>query len=259
MKVGVILVGYNMEEYVQRCLRAWTDARATKLGGHEFVICAVSLPFAGFPITEEDETTFLLDDYAADGKIDWVISQPRNIPETTARGMALQYLKGAGCDITWMVDLDEFYTTAYIQAILSFVEVNPFVAWFRLSLANYVFDEHTRLVDPFTPPRIHRMRVDGYQAHSFSADNDIAYGGTITRDIIPQDRFPSLTIPESIASIKHLTWLNDTSENKARSKAKIRYQLETRNWPTCSFAWDDTQGGLIFNPALPAPKVVRES
>lgn len=253
-RIGIILVGYNMEEYVTPCLDAWIRARAQRLGGHEFVICAVSLPFAGFPNEGPDSTADILKMHLDLGQIDHLITEPKNIPETTARGMALHWLSDQDCDVSWMVDLDEFYTTHDIQQILEFVGDNPWVDWFRLSLKNYVFDDKTYLIEPFQPPRIHRMRVaDGqYQAHSFSADNDIAYGGSVTRDLISQDQFASLVVPPSVAWIRHMTW-----QQGDRARRKIEYQLKGRNWPQCSFAWDEVKG-LVFNPGLPVPKVARD-
>lgn len=253
MTIGVILTGFNMEEYVGPCLDAWRQARDARLDGHDFLICAVSVPFAGFPVSEEDDTVECLAAHLVAGRIDHLIAEPRNIPETTARGMALNWLTLSGADIVWQVDIDEMYEFHEIARIVEFVDANPWAAWFRLSLKNYVFDEQTYLTEPFTPPRIHRVRVDGYRAHSFSGDNDIQYGGAITRDIVPQSRFPSVTVPPSVAWVKHLTW-----QNNDRSRRKIEYQLQGRGWPQCSFAWDDTKG-LVFNPALPVPKVARDT
>ena len=59
-----------------------------------------------------------------------------------------------------------------------------------------------------------------------------------------------MLIPQSVAWVRHITWQNDL-----RAKAKVEYQVH--RWGRCSFAWDDTKG-LIFNPSLPAPKVMRD-
>jgi len=118
------------------------------------------------------------------------------------------------------------------------------VDWFRLSLKNYVFDTSTYLADPFTPPRIHRVNIRGYRAHSFWDDNNVLYCGTITRDLKRDVDFPSLTVPKGVAWIRHDSWLNDS-----RSRRKIEYQVNGRKWPSCSFAWDDSKGGLIWNEA----------
>jgi hypothetical protein len=162
--------------------------------------------------------------------------------------MALNYLLGKPVEIIVQWDSDEVATEDELRCIMGFVDAYPLITWFRLSYANLVFDEHTRLVDPFTPPRIHRVKSGSYRVHSFSGDNDIQYGGTITRDIVSQARFPSATIPEFVAAPRHFSWLNDE-----RSRKKVAYQK--RRWGLCSFDWDDSKGGLIFNPLLPVPKI----
>lgn len=257
-KIGVIYSAYNARDYVAASLAPWVHLmyRYGKMSmpvGHSsrpysFVICAVNVRFAGFEAETEDGTRDLLRAYADRGDVR-LIDAPDNVPETTARGMALQYLRDK-VDAVWQVDADEHYAEADIHAILDYIAANP-ADWYRLSLKNYVFDESTYLIEPFTPPRIHRVNVRGYRAHSFSGDNDIQYGGTITRDIIPQDRFASLTIPASVANPRHFTWLSDD-----RSRRKCAYQWA--RWGNCSFVWDAAKG-LMFNPAMPPPKVARDS
>lgn len=242
MKIGIIYTAFNTEEYVDESLAPWVDAREAKLGGHEFVICAVSLPFAGFDTGPRDQTQYILRDCLDTQSIDHLITEPENIPETTARGMALQWLRGQGCDVSWMVDSDEFYDLGQIERILSFVETRPDVAWFRLCLKNYVFDNQTYLTEPFTPPRVHRLDLGGYAAHSFSQDNDVVYGGRITRDLKPQEAFASVTVPKGVAWMRHLSWMNDD-----RARRKQAYQV-TR-WGRSDFAWDDIRG-LIWRDGV---------
>lgn len=249
-KYGIILTGYNCREYYASCLDAWIKARKFQLGCHEFVICAVSVKFAGFPNDGDDGTTDLFRESLKRGEIDHLIDGPHNILETTARTMALHWLQDQGCLVSWIVDLDEIYTLDNIGRIMRFVSDNLFVNWFRLSLKNFVFDEKTYLAEPFQPPRIHRLKVGAYRANSFMEDNDIEYTGMITRDLKPQGAFTSLTVPKETAWIVHFSWLSDE-----RSRKKYEYQ-KSRGW-NCSFVWDDSQGGLIFNPALPEPKIVR--
>lgn len=245
-KFGIIFVGFSTEDTVIQSLAPWIGARVDKPGGHEFVICAVSVPFAGFPNDSEDRTVSILQGAQIAGVIDNVITGPKNIPETTARGMALQYLKGCGVDFVWQADSDEIPTRENIKAIADYVAKDEWTTWWRLSLKNYVFDDKHYLVDPFTPPRIHRINAGGYIAHSFSQDNDICYGGRITRDLKPQGAFSSKTIPMSVAAIKHLTW-----PNSERSYKKILYQTN-RGWE-CSFRWDEKEG-LKFNEAFYAAR-----
>ncbi len=260
MRIGIIYCAYGTKDYLKQSLSPWIDIKTLSSFAFQtdgvsphVSICAINVRFAGFE-GEDDGTREELRGYLERGEIDHLIEGPDNIPETTARGMALRYLKDQGCDISIMVDSDEFYTIHNIGQIFEFVADNPWVQWFRVSLRNMVFDDKTWLAEPFQPPRIHRLSVeDGrYEAHSFCADNDILYGGTITRDLKPQSQFSSITIPPEVAFVRHESW-----PNSLRSKAKVEYQ--TRRWGNaCSFSWDD-QKGLIFNPTLPQPRVVTES
>lgn len=265
MKVGVIYCAYNTVDMIDRSLDPWVKTRAlgqigsqTDPAVHDFLVCAVNVAFAGFPITSEDGTRERLRASRDAGNIDHLIEGPDNIPETTARGMALTWLMSQGVDLIWQVDSDEMYTIAQIDLILQTVNLNEWADWFRIAFKNYVFDEKTYLAEPFTPPRIHRVKPHRYanlRPHQFIADNDIGYmtKGEIDGTVWSQDSLTSALIPNpsSRMQIKHITWMNDE-----RSRKKVLYQ-QVRGWK-CSFAWDD-QKGLIFNPALPVPKVIREA
>lgn len=253
MRVGVIFTAWQMAEYLPQSLGPWTDVRAQRLDDHEIVICAINVPFAGFPQAEtSDVTTQILKNRLEDQEIDHLITSDEPMAETEARGAALTYLKTRDVDIVVQWDADEITTEYDISRILRYVDGQPYVAWFRISYANLVFDRRTRLVDPFTPPRIHRVQFGIDEATHFSADNDIAYGPR------HQSALPSMTIPEAVAAPLHYSWVADDETSRARCRAKIRYQLEGRQWPSCSFAWDDADG-LIFNPALSAPRTQRLS
>lgn len=260
-KVGLIFCAYGTKDYVPQSLAPWLDIRAKWCLPPDFTppelkIAAVNVRFAGFE-GEDDGTRALLRGALARGEIDHLVDSPDHIPETTARGMALQWLKRQGCDLIIMWDSDEQADVASIQRALAFINANPFAAWFRFSYRNLVFTPDQWLAEPFTPPRAFRVWSGGYEAHSFTADNDIGYVDPHEGPILHQSRFSSVTIPASIFNPAHHTWLSDTPANKARSRAKIRYQLEARGWPQCSFAWDEVNDTLIFNPALPTPKVIR--
>lgn len=242
MRIGLIYCAYGTKDLVPKSLAPWYSIPDT-------LICAVNVCFDGFE-GQDDGTRDLLRRNLDAGLLDRLIDSPDGMTETEARGKALIWLEDQGCDLIIQWDSDEVASTAEIQRMLRFIDDNPFFTWFRFSYRNLVFDTSTWLAEPFTPPRAFRVHTDGYTAHSFGADNDIWYGGNITRDIIPPHRFASLTIPTAIFNPLHYTWLNDE-----RSRLKVAYQT-ARGWQ-CSFAWDDSKGGLIFNPALPTPKVIR--
>ncbi len=259
MKVGCIFAAWQCVDLLPASLAPWVEAKRSRLGGHEYTICAVSVPFEGFPQEEtRDNTRYKLGALANYGEIDHVVVSDKPIKETDARGKALQWLVAQGCDTLWQVDADEVYTHEDITRILAFVAPNSLIPWFRLSLRNAVFDERTFLTEPFTPPRVHSVRVRGYEASGFWDDNNVLYRGVLTRDMKPDVDFASMTVPSTIAWPKHYSWLSN-----ARSKAKIGYQLQGRGWPECSFRWDETKG-LQFNEAyytkrgLSLPEVVRE-
>lgn len=254
MRIGVIYVAWQTEGYIAPSLESWIRARHDQTGGHTYVICAVSVPFRGFPNDEPlDGTISQLTDYLKAGEIDHLITEPTDVLETEARGAALTYLLSQGVEAVVQVDSDEFMTLDQIRAIFAFVAANPFVAWFRLSLRNAVFDTKTYLLEPFTPPRIHRVQVGSFKATHFSADNDIAYGA------LSQNAMSSLTIPKELVWVSHLTWLDDL-----RSKRKVEYQTRARGWES-SYRWNYETDHLEFNEAfyrargLPLPQIGRDS
>ena len=164
--------------------------------------------------------------------------------------MAFTYLKDQGCDITVQWDADEIADEQEINRMLAFVKANEFVDCFRFSYRNLVFTRGQWLAEPFTPMRVHRIKVRGYEAERFYDDNNVAYHGTITRDILMDTQLSCLTIPPTVFNPLHYTWLNDE-----RSRKKVAYQM--KRWGHCSFAWDDHKG-LIFNPELPPPRIAQD-
>lgn len=249
-KIGVIYVAWGTKDYVPKSLAPWLAISGV-------TICGVSVQFAGFD-GADDGTRDLLRRNLEAGHIQHLVDGPDHIPETTARSIALAWLVAQGCDTIWLVDSDEMYDTAMIQRIIAVVELNPWVDWWRVSFKNLVFDMKTHLAEPFTPPRIFRIipnRYSSLRPACFTDDNDIGYRNPVDAPngtIWPQTSLVSQTVPASWVWVPHITWQNDL-----RSRDKIRYQLEGRHWPQCQFAWDD-QKGLVFNPALPAPKVIRD-
>lgn len=252
-KIGIIWVGFNCEDTLERSLAPWIEARKSRLGGHEFVICAVSVPFEGFDVASHDGTRLRLYDKRQSCEIDHLIVSDEPMRETEARGAALRWLVEQGATHLWQVDADENYTTAQITAILAFVEGRP-ADWYRLCLKNQVFTPNQYLVEPFAPPRIHRVyNPGGFVAAGFHQDNNVYYERPWSGERVLDTQMASLTVPKGAAWIDHASWLNN-----ARSKAKIDYQ-RARGWPSCSFSWDDSQGGLIWNPSLPIPETETDS
>lgn len=265
---GIIYVAYQSEDLLPASLTPWVEAKRAQLNGHQFTICAVSVPFEGFPQEATlDNTRALLGAHAQDGTVDHVIVRDKPMKETEARGAALKWLVEKGVTATWQHDSDEIITTDQIARIVAFVEASPWMMSYRLSLRNAVFDEHTYLAEPFQPMRIHRTHgPGGHVADGFWDDNNVRYTRPWTRDradceVTRDIQMASMVVPPSVAWLVHLSWLNN-----ARSKSKAEYQQRRWGPPVgagCSFAWDESRGGLVWNDAhfaltgQPLPEVVK--
>lgn len=240
MKIGVIFTALNVEEYLQQSLSPWVYARRSRLGGHEWSICAVSVPFYGFEIGSLDGTGDVLKKHHGRGEIDYLIADNALMTEVKARTAAMNLLIKGGSQILWQADGDEMPTEDQIIKILRFIESRQ-VDWYCLSLKNRVFTKNQYLVQPFTPPRIHRVyNPGGYIAAGFYQDNNIYYERPTTGERVFDIQISSAVVPKNVAWIDHMTWLND-----ARSRSKIIYQA-SRGWQ-CSFAWDESKG-LVWSP-----------
>jgi len=264
-KICVLLCAYNMAEYLDKCLSSWIFAKNDKFGGNEFVISAVSASFAEYKDAgiKEDNTKELLREYYNKHEIDYLSDNLEWVSEKEARNAALKPLLQAGCDIFWMVDLDEFYTVEEIQNILDYVKLEKWISSFSVCLKNFVFNDKTYLAEPFSPNRIWRGETNGYKLKECIYDNNMSYEGDVVYNayfehrIIGEKDLPHKVIPQRVAWVKHLTWMNDL-----KSRDKISYQL--KRWGVCSYKWDDTNG-LSFNEdyykkiGQPIPKVVRIS
>lgn len=266
LKIGLIYCAYNCEKYLEESLKNWIFARKDKLEGNEFVICAVSVPFEEY-ISENipaDKTIDLLTEYYNRFEIDNLITEPKYVKEHIIRDKALQYLLQQGCTDIVLFDGDEFITLEQLTDIINFVKLEPWISWFSFSYKNFVFDKNTYLKDAFTPPRWFRVKTNGYELKQFYWDNDAIYYGVMNKNsqfinkTISYKELPNKVISKFTVFLDHYTWLNDE-----RSKQKVAYQL--KHFGHCSFAWDDSKGGLIFDENfykqnnLDLPKLVKIS
>lgn len=264
MTFGVIYVSYESEDLLSMSLSPWIAARRERLGGHSYVVCAVSVPFTGFPHDPTkplDGTIPRLQQHLLAGDIDHLITSPYPIVETEARGQALRWLvgEGEGAEVIWQSDGDENVNQQDIFSIACFVEQNEWMQWFRISYSNLVFDEKHCLAEPFIPARLHRVYAPGgYKVYGFYEDNNVLYRrpwqgdeGTSLMDVA----FPSMTIPPNVANPLHYSWLSND-----RSRRKIAYQMA--RWGHCSFKWNEEKGALEFDSSYyaargePLPEVI---
>lgn len=252
---GIIFVGYNCADLIQRSLTPWVEAKRGGLGGHTYLIAAVSVPFLGFEQPPEpDSTHSYLHQSRLREDIDHVIMNHVPVRETEARGAALKWLVEQRADYLWQVDSDEIYTQDNIARIANTVLANPFMAWWRLSFRNIVFTEFQWLAECFTPPRLHKVLLNRFRATEFWDDNNILYCAVDDGEILRDIDWAAFTIPANIAAPAHYSWLNND-----RSRRKIDYQ-NSRGW-SCGYRWDINRG-LCFNEeyyirrGLPLPEVI---
>lgn len=233
MKIGIILTGYGSVEYVEKCLSPWIEFRRIN---PDTKICAVSVLFDKFEPLPDDGTQAAFVKLKSQNDIDNIILGPSPTSEVEARTSAAQWLIKNGSDTLWQVDLDEFYTVEQIERIIKFINRDSFITCYQLSLKNYIFTERQFLRKAFTPMRIHRVVSGDFLFGGFYDDNNGFY---LLQDKRVKDiSLASKLIPETVAWIKHITWLSDE-----RSRRKINYQT-ARGW-NCSFTWRNNK--LEFN------------
>lgn len=250
-KIGIIFCSYNNKEYLLDSIDPWINCVKNNLGGDEFLISAVSVPFKHFPLQKRDSSYRILDNYVSMGLIKELFLIDEPMDETAARDLCLESLKKEFCDIIILVDNDEIFTVEQICNIIKFIKKDPYVAWYRLCLKNYVGDGY--LSDPFTPPRIFR-NVGKFKLFRFIEDNLISYLDE-EKEINP-NTLGNKTIPKEIAFVIHKSWPNDL-----RSKDKCNYQMA--RWGDCSYKWDEETGiqlneDYYLSRGLVIPKILNE-
>lgn len=258
MNVAIIYAGYNQANYIPNSLKPWIYLRETGYQGHTFKIYCVSVAFKeyiGLAVTV-DNSKELLTKYKDAGLIDGLITEPDYVTEASARNMALEMALKDGATEIMLVDSDEMYHVNDIQRIAKFVATNEFIPWFKGSLKNYVFDEHTYLTEPFNPPRWFRVKCGNLTLKKMNFDNDALF--EMRGELVSHNHLPHMTFPKSIIWAKHLTWMNNEA-----SKRKIFYQM-AHFGGICSYRWDN-ELGLVFNEEyfkkfnLPIPTVARDT
>lgn len=245
MKIGIIAQGRNCANVLIDVLTPWLEA----MKKHDIHICLTTATFKEMKVLgaypyNSDGTLRMFEEYKSlYPKNISIVKFDDYVTEAHSRGQAAKVLLNMGVDLIWMLDLsDEYYTVEQIDNIIKFVKGEPFCTWFRLSFKNYVFDENTYLIQPFTPPRIWRTNIGGYKLHDCVYDNDFSYLNAIGAQISDKS-LSNYIIPKSVAWIKHYSWLSD-----ARGKQKCAYQnLHFGHSAGCSYRWNDEKNRLEFN------------
>jgi len=229
MKIGFLLSAFNQEEFILDCLKDLVPF--CRDNGH--IISAVSVPFKEYKgkNIHYDDTTKILKRLLKDGDIHSVVDEPKYISECKARSLGLSMIKEHDCDFLFLIDSDEIFSHEDLTKIQAYVESSEFIDWWSISYKNFVGEGY--LKEPFTPPRVFKIKTRNLTLSHFYFDNDIIYKDEHDLDI----NYKSLAnkiIPESIAWVTHWTWLS-TEKNKQ----KVQYQLE--HFGHCSYKWEDGQ------------------
>lgn len=255
MKIGFLMCGYECDEYIDRVLAPWVELK-NQSSSDQFVFSCVYGQFKEYAemfgqqqVTKPEWANKYSD------LIDNFILAETPDSEANHRNLALKYLQDQQCDIIWLLDIqDEIYSLEGIKNIIQYVKSNEYYCWYSVSLKNYVFDEKTYLLDPFTPPRIFRTSFNGFKLKNFSFDNDPVYQDAKIMDLPGIDysfdstryrsykQFSNITIPVSVCgNVNHYTWLNNE-----KSKFKILYQNKHFNG-ICGYKWNEQENKVEFN------------
>lgn len=252
-KYGIIYCGFNTEDYILKSIEPFLEK-------DNYFVSAVSVPFKEYKEIDEleDKSTDLLRGLVNEGRLQYLVDNPKYILESEARNLALANLIKHEVDYIWLVDSDEFYTEQDIEKIQEYVESSD-KNLFKISLKNHVFDTDHYIEEPFQPPRIFKCRIDIPDStiplllNEFYWDNDICY--SYFENLVRYDNIEELAIiPEEIAFVSHFTWLNDKI-----GKRKVAYQH--KHFGHCSYKWNENSNTLEFDEGfhkkhnIPIPKV----
>jgi hypothetical protein len=227
MKIGFTIIGFNQEEFIEECLKDLVPF----CKDNKHLISVVSIPFVEYQdkVIEYDNTIQVLTDRLHKGDIDFLSTEPQFITEAECRNIASKPLLENDCDIIFIIDLDEMFSYENLTKIQKYIERSEFIDWFSISYKNYVGNGY--LDEPFTPPRIFRVKSRNLKFSHFHFDNDVTYKDSYGLDI----HFKSLSnkvIPKEYTWVTHYTWMNDE-----KSKNKIEFQM--KHYGHCSYKWEN--------------------
>lgn len=239
MKVGLLFCAYNCDHSIDEVLKPWIEVKrrnhpdqflfSFSYGQFKEYADLFGVAPVIYPAWYEKHKD----------NIDFFQLLPP-LSEAENRNAALKPLLKAACDLIMLVDAqDEYFTVAQIDEIFDKVRLDKFVSWFSIQYRNFVFDEKTYLVNPFTPPRIFRVNTNGYKLHKVFWDNDLSYLCGDGREISYKD-LPNKLIRNE-PGIKHLSWMSDET-----GKKKCLYQLNHFQGQ-CGYKWNEIENKLEFN------------
>lgn len=240
-----------MLDLTKKSIQPWIEAK----NRHDIVIAAVSSAFKemvelGVPDIDDGTQKYLQSITPKGINYLWIQTPRENIndykTEYEVRNEGLKYLLEAGVTDVLILDSDEIFTDKEIDNLIEYVNwpESQLYGWFKIRYKNLTFDDK-HYTNDFTPPRWFRVNINGYRLNTCVYDNNFSYHGTITRDIVTEQKFPSKVIPSSLVHPLHHSW-NDPE----RSKKKINYHLKRWSPPNgngCSFQWNNDKNCLEWN------------
>lgn len=263
--IGVLGCGFSCENELDERLYPWFDLSKAL----DLKFSFISARFREYEELDIYQDNTLMADklkqYYDNGNIQYLRIPEESLNEAEARNLALKPLLENGCDLIWLLDLeDEYYTKKDIINIIDFVrkEDNQYIAWMGINFKNYVGDDK-HWVDGFCPPRLFRTNFGNSRLDSFIYDNDVVYKNKdFPSNVINYKHLPTKNVAKSWAFIKHLTW-----QSNEKSKNKILYHEKHFGPPLgfgCSYKWDDDKNCLTFNQEyykllkIPTPEIFKD-
>ena len=251
MKIGISAIGYNCAEHMDKVLAPWLS----KEYDFEIVVSIAHGLFPeydklGFPIQSTDGTINKLNEYVNNGFIQSLNVLEKPTYEKDIRNTTLPVLLEANVDYIWLLDLqDEIYTSTDIKNIVRFIKHNEFISSFNINFKNYVIDDK-HFVDNFVAPRIWNNKLNK-GVKEFYYDNEILFNNGVTAKSAS-----SITIPQNIAFIKHLSWVG--SEQYLQNKISF----QKLHYGQCSYKMENGKLSLdksyYLKNGIPEPTIYNE-
>lgn len=246
MKIALLYCSYGVPELVDKSLTPWINAKEK----YPIDIFAVSCQFKEYFLmgTQQDlDTHIKLNDYKSSLK--YLYSpDPSTVEysdleqEHKVRDRALQEILKGDYDYVILWDGDEVISDIEIDELVSYIERNSLINWFRIEYRNLTFTDQT-YTKGFSPPRIFKVKAGNYRLLRFRWDNDCAYINIFTSQEVDYTSLASVTVPTKICNPLHYSWISCE-----RSKNKIRYQEQHFGLGSgCSYKWDEEKDCLVFN------------
>jgi hypothetical protein len=236
MKFGILCNFYGFPSYLDKVLSSWVNL------DKNFIFAAASCKFDQYIDInyqqEDTETVYKLKTQYKD-QFPYIYTETV-ANDSTVRNHPLKYLLNQNVDYIWLLDEDEFYTEEEIQKIISFIENESFITYFKINFKNF-FNDERHWVDGFCPPRIFKTKFNNLKLHSFYYENDVYYLDE-NNNKIDYKQLSHLSIPKTIAHVDHYSWCGD----KTYLQNKLKYQNH-RYKGICSYIWNNEKDCLDFN------------